>query len=137
VLGIIGEKPANVKSRPFIFSTSDGKKPFSVYSQAKRELDKAIAELRKADGRGPMPPWQLHDLRRTAKTLMQRAGVRPDISERTLAHVIQGVEGVYDRYEYLKEKHEALQALAGLIDRILNPPANNVVVMPDRQGATG
>ena len=37
--------------------------------------------------------------------------------------VIPGVEGVYDRYEYLKEKHDALLALAGLIDRILKPPA--------------
>jgi hypothetical protein len=63
--------------------------------------------------------------------------VRPDISERTLAHVIQGVEGVYDRYEYLKEKHDALLALAALIDRILNPPADNVVAMPDWQAANG
>ena len=38
-----------------------------------------------------MPNWTLHDLRRTAKTLMVRAGVRPDISERVLGHVIGGV----------------------------------------------
>jgi integrase len=137
IRGIVGERMNVTKARPFVFSTSDGKKPFSGYSKAKRELNKTIAELRKAGGRGPMPPWQLHDLRRTAKTLMQRAGVRPDISERVLAHVIPGVEGVYDRYEYLKEKHDALLALAGLIDRILKPPAGNVVVMPDRQAATG
>jgi hypothetical protein len=37
----------------------------------------------------------------------------------------------------LKEKHDALLALAGLIDRILNPPADNVVAMPDRQAANG
>jgi hypothetical protein len=37
----------------------------------------------------------------------------------------------------LKEKHDALLALAGLIDRILTPPADNVVIMPDRQAATG
>ena len=41
----------------------------------------------------PIPNWTLHDLRRTAKTLMVRAGVRPDISERVLGHVIAGVEG--------------------------------------------
>jgi integrase len=36
----------------------------------------------------PLPNWTLHDLRRTAKTLMVRAGVRPDISERVVGHII-------------------------------------------------
>jgi hypothetical protein len=71
--------------------------------------------------------WTLHDLRRTAKTLMSRAGVRPDISERVLGHVIDGVEGVYDRYEYLEEKRDALERLATQIERIINPPVDNVV----------
>jgi integrase len=62
--------------------------------------------------------WTLHDLRRTAKTLMARARVRPDISERVLGHVIGGVEGVYDRYEYLAEKRDALAELAKLVREI-------------------
>jgi integrase len=66
-------------------------------------------------------PWVLHDLRRTSKSLMARAGVRPDISERVLGHVIQGVEGIYDRHEYRDEKAHALRALAGLIESILAP----------------
>jgi integrase len=135
VWSIIGERMNGTKSRPFVFSTSDGEKPFSGYSKAKRALDKKIAELRKADGRGPMPPWQLHDLRRTAKTLMQRAGVRPDLSERVLAHVIPGVEGVYDRYEYLAEKRDALERLASLIGRILHP-ADNVASLERRRATT-
>ena len=74
-----------------------------------------------------LAPWRLHDLRRTAKTLMSRAGVRPDVSERVLGHVIAGVEGVYDRHAYVEEKRIALEKLAAEIDRIINPPANNVV----------
>ena len=70
----------------------------------------------------PLPNWTLHDLRRTAKTLMARAGVRPDISERVLGHVIAGVEGTYDRHSYADEKRDALEKLAAIIDRILNPP---------------
>ena len=31
-----------------------------------------------------MPQWQLHDLRRTARSLLSRAGVAPDIGERVL-----------------------------------------------------
>jgi hypothetical protein len=50
---------------------------------------------------------------------MQRAGVRPDISERVLVHMIKGVEGVYDRYGYLPEKMHAVQKLDALVDGIL------------------
>ena len=56
-----------------------------------------------------MPQWQLHDLRRTARSLMSRAGVRPDIAERVLGHAISGVEGVYDRHPYRDEKADALR----------------------------
>jgi hypothetical protein len=44
-----------------------------------------------------------------------------------MGHIIPGVEGVYDRHRYDDEKGHALEALADLIDRILNPPATNVV----------
>ena len=43
---------------------------------------------------------------------MVRAGVRPDISERVLGHVIGGVEGTYDRHSYADEKRHALEKLA-------------------------
>jgi integrase len=75
--------------------------------------------------------WVLHDLRRTAKSLMVRAGVRPDISERALGHVIAGVEGVYDQHTYDDEKADALNRLASLIDSILNPPKGNVVAISE------
>ena len=64
-----------------------------------------------------LPNWTLHDLRRTAKTLMVRAGVRPDISERVLGHVITGVEGTYDRHSYAEEKRDALEKLAAMIEQ--------------------
>jgi integrase len=84
-----------------------------------------------------MPPWTLHDLRRTARSLMSRAKVPTDHAERVIGHVIGGVRETYDRYEYLHEKRDALEKLAGLVDLILNPPADNVVAMPDRQAETG
>lgn len=104
--------------------------PFTMYGKGKEDLDKAITA---ANAGEPLEPWTLHDLRRTAKTLMVRAGVRPDISERVLGHVISGVEGVYDRYSYLDEKRDALEKLAAMVERILNPPGENIVAL--RQGA--
>jgi integrase len=108
VLALIGERPKDAKARPFVFSTVGGGTPFSGYGKAKATLDQEIAKLRKDGKREPMLPWKLHDLRRTSKTLMVRAGVRPDISERVLSHVIPGVEGVYDKWSYLPEKRDAL-----------------------------
>ena len=70
--------------------------------------------------------WTIHDLRRTARSLMSRAGVRPDIAERVLGHAIKGVEGVYDRHPYREEKANALRQLAGLIDNILRPSDGRV-----------
>jgi integrase len=124
-LALIGEKPANLKKNAwFIFSTTDGAKAFSGFSKAKRELDEKIAAIRQEAAREPMANWTLHDLRRTARSLMSRAKVPTDHAERALGHVMGGVRETYDRYEYLDEKRAAFEALAALVSRILNPTAN-------------
>jgi integrase len=118
----------------YVFST-DGKNPISGWSKFKVAFDKAVlAELRKQDPEAKaLPDWTLHDLRRTARTLMSRAGVNTDIAERCLGHVIGGVRGVYDRYEYRDEKAAAYEALANLIARIVNPPAGNVEAIEEHR----
>jgi integrase len=89
------------------------------------------AALREASGTSG---WRLHDLRRTARSLMSRAGVAPDVAERCLGHVIGGVRGVYDRWEYLEEKRQAFEALAAQIERIVNPQPNAVVLRGQANG---
>ncbi len=122
---LIGEQPKDWRERPYVFSTTGGKRPFSGYSKAKAALDREVAALRKREGRQPMRAWTMQrDVRRTARTLLTRAGVPSEIAERVVAHEIPGVEGVYNRYEYVAEKHGALTRLAALIDRIVNPVEN-------------
>jgi hypothetical protein len=58
---------------------------------------------------------------------MSRAGVLPHVSERVLGHVINGVEGIYDRHAYREGKAQALKMLAGLIDNILRGDADKKV----------
>ena len=99
----------------FVFG---GSRPLGGLSQIKRRLDEAV----------PIPPWRLHDLRRTARSLMSRAGVNKDIGERCLAHAIGGVSGVYDRHAYFEEKKAAFDALAGLVQRIVDPQPNVVAI---------
>ena len=61
---------------------------------------------------------------------MARAGVRPDIAERVVGHVVGNTVGrIYDRHSYADEKRAALEALARLIEQILNPQRANVVTL--------
>ena len=100
---------------PYVFTT--GRSYFKGYSKAKADFD---AKVPLAKG------WTLHDLRRTARSLMSRAHVPPHIAELTLGHVQKGITAVYDKHTYLEEKAHALRALAGLIDSILIPPSEKV-----------
>jgi integrase len=109
----------------FVFST-DGKNPISGFTRFKENFDKACG----------VTGWTLHDLRRTARSLMSRAGVNSDHAERCLGHVIAGVRGTYDRHEYHAEKQRAFEALAGQIDRIVNPRDNVTALTPRSAGNT-
>ena len=120
-LEIINAQP-RFASNPYVFA-GEGGGHIKSWSRRKRQFDAQLEGVK---------PWVLHDLRRTARSLMSRAGVRPDISERVLGHVIRGVEGVYDRHAYSEEKAHALKALARLIENITNPPAGNVVSLEAR-----
>jgi integrase len=114
--------------------TTDGEHPISGFSKFKRAFDvKMLAELRKDDPDATMPNWCLHDLRRSARSLMSRCGVPSDHAERCLGHVIGGVRGVYDMYEYFAEKKRAFEALAALIQRIVSPSAENVASLDERR----
>jgi integrase len=96
---------------PYVFAGRQNGS-YSGFSKGKKVLDAKLP---------PMRQWQFHDLRRTARSLMSRAGVRSDIAERVLGHVIPGVEGIYDRHSYREEKAEALCRLAALIEEITTP----------------
>ena len=121
-LALIGKRPSG--GGPFVFSTNGAGVPLAGFSKPKRKIDRAIAALRAKDGRPQMPEWTWHDLRRTARSLMSRAGINADIAERALGHTIGGVRGVYDRHSFLDEKRRAFEALAALVDRILHPADN-------------
>ena len=116
VIGLLGER-----RKGFAFSSDGGKTSFKGFSKTKVALDARLAEIRKAAGRPAMKHWTFHDLRRTARSLMSRAGVSSDHAERVLGHVISGVRGTYDRYEYRAEKLDALERLGALVGRILQP----------------
>ncbi|WP_207061627.1 site-specific integrase [Motiliproteus sp. SC1-56] len=80
-------------------------------------LNAALNKLAKA---GVISHFTVHDLRRSCRSLLARVGTPPHIAERCLNHKIKGVEGVYDRYDYLDERRTALTAVADIAAPITN-----------------
>lgn len=91
-----------------VFQTASGA-GFTAYHKGKLKLDTLLTE----DGGEPLPPWRLHDLRRTLATGFQRLGVRFEVTEAVLNHVgasRSGVAAVYQRHDWKREKRDALDA---------------------------
>jgi integrase len=84
-----------------------------------RVFDLPITRLRnlklRFDRRHKMQAWWIHDLRRTARTLMAASGVPDVVAELVLGHVQRGVQAVYNRHAYFEEKGDALDKLAARI----------------------
>lgn len=98
--------------------TTNGTTPIAGFHQFKTAFDKRCG----------LTGWTNHDLRRTARSLMSRAGVDPDHAERALSHTIGGIRRTYDRHEFYNEKKFAFEALAGQIERIVNPQPNVIAM---------
>jgi integrase len=75
-----------------------------------------------------------HDLRRTVGTGLGRLGYSRLIQDKVLAHVTgdRSVAAIYDRYEYIKEKREALDAWAAHLEKLLFAPKAAPAVVVSR-----
>jgi len=66
--------------------------------------------------------WQLRDLRRTFRSLAARVGVPREIAEVLVNHAPPVLDEIYDRYDRIREKREALlrieHALVWLLARV-------------------
>jgi hypothetical protein len=123
---IIDAVPVIDGDADYVFSLN-GDRPLRGWASFKLRLDAAMrAKLGDA-----FKPWQHRDLRRTARTLMERAGAERWIAERCLGHTIGGVEGVYNRHDYLRKRRDTFAKLAALVERIINPTDN---VLPMQRG---
>lgn len=111
---IVAAQPRLGKS-DLVFTTT-GKTGLSGFSRAKERLDELAAEERKAAKIRPakLPPWHVHDLRRTGVTAMARLGIASDVADRILNHQASstnsGVKGVYQVHSFAAERETALRA---------------------------
>jgi len=79
-----------------------------------RVIDAAVKLIQ--DRGDEFEPFTVHDLRRTASTLLHEAGFNSDWIEKCLAHEQRGVRAVYNKAEYAEQRRTMLQAWADLVD---------------------
>jgi len=106
-----------------VFTTTNGRVAVSGWSKVKRRLDAGMAGV---------PPWRLHDLRRSAATHMAEIGIAPHIVEAALNHISgakAGVAGTYNRALYAAEKKSALERWAAHVEALVAGRSATVVPM--------
>ncbi|MEN3261377.1 integrase arm-type DNA-binding domain-containing protein [Sodalis endosymbiont of Spalangia cameroni] len=94
---------------------SDSKNPHI----AENTLNLALSKIR-ADMPPDVPPFTVHDFRRTARTHLAALGIDPIVAERCLNHTIKGIEGIYNRHQYLNERRIALDKWSELLVSLEN-----------------
>ena len=118
----------------YVFTTT-GQSPVSGFTRAKGRLDKLMADIAnegRAEGidRIEIPPFTIHDLRRTAASGMAGLRFPPHVVEAVLNHrsgTRRGVAGVYNRFDYADEKRAALEAWGNYVTRLVEGGAANAM----------
>ena len=109
---------ALLHSRPrigdtYVF-TITGARPIASWSKAKERLDAACG----------VKNWRIHDLRRTLATGLQKLRVELQVTETLLGHTSGsrgGIVKVYQTYDYLPERREAVAKWGEHVMAVVRP----------------
>jgi integrase len=112
-----------------LFTTTFGEKPVNGFSKAKKRLDALmLTELRAAAeraGRDPekvvLKPWVIHDLRRTGRAHLSALPIPDMIRELVIAHAKKDLHKVYDQFDHLPAKRDALALWEDRLRSIVEP----------------
>lgn len=101
-----------VPKKSHLVFTSNGKNQIRNLGKYKPKLDKLMGT----------DDWVVHDLRRTMVTIMaSELKIESNIADRILNHVAKdaaGVAGVYQKYQFLDERKQALLAYSEYIEKL-------------------
>ena len=89
---------------------SNSRRPFSANA-----LNKALEGLT-----FDMDPVTVHDLRRTAATMLTEHNFDKDVIEKALSHERQGIRAVYVLAEYAEQRKKMLQWWGDYVDDVMN-----------------
>jgi len=126
-LSIIGDLPC-IGDSGLVFpaNRAGSNNAISGFSKMKRRLD----QLSGVDG------WRLHDLRRSAASVMAQLGHPPHVVGGILNHTpgsTMGISAIYVRHRFTDERRAALDAWGRHLERITTGTAAEVVALPARR----
>lgn len=125
VIEIFKELKAIAGNEPFVFV---GRKSGTHISHnAFNTAQKAALALT------DLPPFTVHDLRRTASTHLNEQGFNSDAIEACLNHTAKGVRGIYNKAKYEKERTEMMQKWSNHIFSLIYEP--NLIFFNQAKGA--
>jgi integrase len=96
-----GKSDHTIPLLPLARGYAEKLQPFSGWSKSKARLDRELK----------LPPFRVHDLRRTFSTVMASLRVPIHVVEKILDHrsgAISGVAAIYNQWQYTEESREAL-----------------------------
>jgi integrase len=99
-----------------------------------RVIDVTVERAQKAGL--PLEHFGVHDLRRTASTLLHEAGFNSDWIEKCLAHEQRGVRAVYNKAEYAIQRRHMLQEWANMVDAWIGGRSYMPILMPPAGAST-
>ena len=112
------------RSGDFVLSTN-GETAASGYSKAKRRIDAMC----------PIPPWRLHDLRRTVASGMAKLNINLPVIEKVLNHSsgsFAGIVAVYQKHTFAEEKRKALETWGAFVSDLVGRKPDKVVRLRGR-----
>ena len=112
---------------PCVFSANGGRSSFVGFYRAKLRLDHACG----------VTEFTIHDLRRTMRSRLSALPIEEVVREHMVAHRPTGIKGVYNRYQYDREKRAGYEKYEAALQQVLNPPdpATVVPMAPRRRAA--
>ena len=112
-------RACHVSPRATIYSReATGRYRSTVSSKAKRALDARMREEMRQ-----LPPFVIHDIRRTMRTGLSTLPVPDLVRELVIAHTRPGLHKVYDLHAYESEKRHALDLWAKRLRDIIDAAA--------------
>jgi integrase len=134
ILQILNSLP-RYRAGDYLFSARFGTTPVWISDDVKNRVGRrmlrtlrAMARRRGDDpARVDLPHWVNHDIRRSVRSRLSRLKITEEAREAVLAHARPGIKGTYDLYDYLPEKHEALELWAARLRDIVAPAPANIV----------
>jgi integrase len=142
IVPLVDDVAAILKSLPrfkrgdYVFSSAFGAKPVNWFSKVKSRLDRRMLRSWRAIGRAKgedrrraqIPPFVIHDIRRTMRTGLSALPVPDLVRELIIAHTRPNLHEVYDQFAYLSEKRHALELWSARLRDIVEPPPQSNVI---------